>query len=63
MIKGNTTYFQVSEKLLKGMRKARPKIQVFGGRTYRVSESLHRTPQARAARAFWRLKYRRMYGY
>ena len=63
MFRENGTYIRVSEKLLKGMRKARPKIQVFGGRVWYGSESLHRTPQARAARAFWRLKYRRMYGY
>jgi hypothetical protein len=50
------TYERIAKGLLKGQPKPKTMCWVVGGCLVRGSASLHRTPQSRRWRLFWRLK-------
>jgi hypothetical protein len=53
------TYERTAERLLKGQPKAKPFGRMESGRFWTGTKSLHRTPQSRRWRLFWRLKANR----
>jgi hypothetical protein len=53
------TYDRTAEKLLKGQPKPRQFGKLINGRFVTGTKSLHRTPQSRRWRLFWRLKQQR----
>ena len=53
------TYERIAETLLCGQPKPRKIAYFEGGRLLTGTASLHRTPQSRRWRLFWRLKYNR----
>jgi hypothetical protein len=55
-----SAYERVSERLLKGMPRAKPYGKLVGNMFMTGTQSLHRTKQARAWQLFWRIK--RYYG-
>ena len=50
------TYDRIAKTLLRGQPKPKRFARVCEGRLLTGSKSLHRTPQARRWRLFWRLK-------
>lgn len=54
------TYERISEKLLKGLPKAKPFGKLNNKRFLTGSKSLHRHRQSRIWLLFWRLKFRRI---
>lgn len=60
MYRKMSEYERVSEKLLKGMPKAKPFGKLINGKFMTGTKSLHKTPQARRWQLFWRLKFKRI---
>jgi hypothetical protein len=54
-----SAYERISQRLLKGQPKPRRFGSVIDGRFSTGTKSLHRTPQSRRWRLFWRLKSQR----
>jgi hypothetical protein len=54
------TYERISERLLKGQPKAKRFGRLEGNYFMTGTKSLHRTPQSRRWRLFWRLKFNRL---
>jgi hypothetical protein len=53
------TYERIAIKLLRGQPKPKPFVKVMYGVLVVGTKSLHRTPQSRRWRMFWRLKSQR----
>jgi hypothetical protein len=53
------TYERIAETLLRGQPRPRRIARFVDGRMLTGTASLHRTPQSRRWRLFWRLKYNR----
>lgn len=54
-----STYDRIAEKLLKGQPKPRKIAQFIDGKVVHGHDTLHRTPQSRRWRLFWRIKWRK----
>jgi hypothetical protein len=54
------TYERISQRLLVGQPRAKPFCKLIGGKFMVGTQSLHRTPQSRRWRTFWRLKFNRI---
>jgi len=52
-------YERIAETLLRGQPKSKPFGRMVNGRWLTGTKSLHRTPQSRKWRTFWRLKAQR----
>jgi hypothetical protein len=52
-------YERIANKLLRGQPKPKPFVKVMCGVLCVGTQSLHRTPQSRRWRMFWRLKSQR----
>lgn len=55
-------YERIADTLLLGQPKAKRSARVCGNRMVTGAKSLHRTPQSRKWRTFWRLKSQRVVG-
>lgn len=53
------TYERIAETLLRGQPRPKRFARVWEGRFLTGTQSLHRTPQSRRWRLFWRLKAQR----
>jgi len=53
-------YERVSERLLRGQPKPKRFGRLIDGKWLTGTKSLHRTPQSRRWRTFWRLKHQRV---
>lgn len=60
MIEG--TYERIAATLLRGQPKPKRFARVWEGKLLTGTQSLHRTPQSRRWRLFWRLKQQRLTG-
>ena len=54
------TYERIAESLLRGQPKPKRTAQLWEGWFLTGTKSLHRTPQSRRWRTFWRLKSQRV---
>lgn len=54
-----SAYERIAERLLKGQPEPGDSAGLVNGRLLTGTKSLHRTPQSRRWRLFWRLKCRR----
>jgi len=54
------TYERIADSLLRGQPKPKRYARVWEGRYLTGTKSLHRTPQSRRWRTFWRLKSQRV---
>jgi hypothetical protein len=55
-----STFERISERLLKGQPKPKRFGRMESGKFWTGTKSLHRTPQSRRWRLFWRLKFCRL---
>ena len=54
------TYERTAQKLLRGQPKPKAFCKLIDGRFLTRTQSLHKTPQSRKWRMFWRLKAQRI---